>query len=594
MSDAPRSDLVVYRRAVREARPQLGRIALFFAIGLLGSPLSLLTPVPLKLVADSITASEPPSGLLTGLSPDGVLVLAAILVVVVALLKEVQSRLGELTRTYVSEALVLGFRARILQHAQRLSVMYHDSTGTADTTYRVMWDASAISLIAIDGLIPIVTATITAVSMLAIVAAIDPELGLVAIVITPLLLLSTRRYRRLIRPRYRHVKQVESAALAVVQEVLTSLRVVKAFGQEEREHARFMTRASEGVRARLRLAAAEGAFGVVNKGIVAVGTAAVLYVGAGHVRAGVISLGDLLLIVGYVAMLYDPISQITSKITKMQSSIVSAERAFALLDLAPDVIERPTATPLGRAIGHVTFEGVSFRYRDGPPALDDLSFDIAAGSRVGVLGATGAGKTTLVGLITRFADPTAGRILLDGVDLRDYRVADLRNQFGIVLQEPVLFSTTVAENIAYAREDASFAEIVEAAKSASAHEFITTLPRGYDTPVGERGMSLSGGERQRISLARAFLKDAPILILDEPTSSIDVGTEAAIIAAIDRLLEGRTSFLITHRRSAARDCDYWLRLDHGRLVGRRVRRRVKVSASRRPEPAVRSLGHVDV
>jgi len=593
MSGPPRSDLAVYRRAVREARPQLGRIILFFAIGLLGSPLSLLTPVPLKLVADSVVATEPPTGPLAGLSPDGVLVLAAVLVVVVALLKEVQSRLGELTRTYVSEALVLGFRARILQHAQRLSVMYHDSTGTADTTYRVMWDASAISLIAIDGLIPIVTAAITAVSMLAVIAAIDPELGLVAIAITPILLLSTRRYRRLIRPRYRHVKQVESAALAVVQEVMTSLRVVKAFGQEEREHARFMTSASEGVRARLGLAAAEGAFGVLNKAIVAAGTAAVLYVGAGHVRAGVISLGDLLLIVGYVAMLYDPISQITSKVTKMQSSIVSAERAFALLDLAPDVTERPTPTPLGRALGHVTFEGVSFRYRDGPPALDDLSFDVPAGSRVGVLGATGAGKTTLVGLITRFADPTDGRVLLDGVDLRDYRVADLRNQFGIVLQEPVLFSTTVAENIAYAREGARFSEIVEAAKLASAHEFITTLPRGYDTPVGERGMSLSGGERQRISLARAFLKDAPILILDEPTSSIDVGTEAAIIAAIDRLLERRTSFLITHRRSAARDCDLWFRLDHGRLVGRRRGRRAKASDASRPGPAVRSLRHAD-
>jgi ATP-binding cassette, subfamily B, bacterial len=593
MSDPPRSDLAIYLRALREARPQLGRIALFFGIGLLGSPLSLLTPVPLKLVADSVVATAAPIGPLAGLSPDSVLVFAAVLVVVVALLKEVQSRLGELTRTYVSEALVLRFRARILQHAQRLSVMYHDSTGTADTTYRVMWDASAISLIAIDGLIPIVIAAITAVSMLAVIAAIDSELGLVAIAITPILLLSTRRYRRLIRPRYRHVKQVESAALAVVQEVMTSLRVVKAFGQEEREHARFMTRASEGVRARLGLAAAEGAFGVLNKAIVAAGTAAVLYVGAGHVRAGVISLGDLLLIVGYVAMLYDPISQITSKITKMQSSIVSAERAFALLDLAPDVSERPTATPLGRALGHVTFEGVSFRYRDGPPALDELTFDIAAGSRVGVLGATGAGKTTLVGLITRFADPTAGRILLDGVDLRDYRVADLRNQFGIVLQEPVLFSTTVAENIAYAREDASFAEIVEAARLASAHEFITTLPRGYDTPVGERGMSLSGGERQRISLARAFLKDAPILILDEPTSSIDVGTEAAIIAAIDRLLAGRTSFLITHRRSAARDCDLWLRLDHGRIVARRRGRRVKASDAGRPAPAVRSLRRAD-
>ena len=593
MSGPARSDLAVYRRAAQEARPQLGRIALLFVIGLLGSPLSLLTPVPLKIVADSVIGNEPLSGPFAGLSPDTILVLAVVLLVAVALLKELQSRLGELTRTYVSEALVLAFRARILQHAQRLSVLYHDTTGTADTTYRVMWDASAISLIAIDGVIPIVTAAITALSMLVVIAAIDLELGLVAIAITPVLLVSTRRYRRLIRPRYRHVKQVESSALAVVQEVLTSLRVVKAFGQEEREHARFMTRASEGVRARLRLAFAEGAFGVLNKGIVAAGTAAVLYVGASHVRAGVISLGDLLLIVGYVAMLYDPISTIASKVTKMQSSIVSAERAFALLDQAPDVAERPGAIPLGRALGGVRSEGVSFRYRDGPLALADLSFEVPPGSRVGILGATGAGKTTLVGLLTRFADPTEGRLLLDDVDLRDYRVADLRNQFGIVLQEPVLFSTTVAENIAYAREDAAFDEIVEAAKSASAHDFIMSLPHGYDTHVGERGMSLSGGERQRISIARAFLKDAPILILDEPTSSIDVVTEAEIIDAIDRLLEGRTSFLITHRRSAARDCDVWLRLDHGRLIGRRSNRRTKTPEPGRRGRAVQRLGHAD-
>ncbi len=487
MSGPARSDLAVYRRAAQEARPQVGRIALLFVIGLLGSPLSLLTPVPLKIVADSVIGNEPLSGPFAGLSPDAVLLLAVGLLVAVALLKELQSRLGELTRTYVSEALVLGFRARILQHAQRLSVLYHDTTGTADTTYRVMWDANAISLIAIDGVIPIVTAAITALSMLVVIAAIDPELGLVAIAITPILLLSTRRYRRLIRPRYRHVKQVESSALAVVQEVLTSLRVVKAFGQEEREHARFMTRASEGVRARLRLAFAEGAFGVLNKGIVAAGTAAVLYVGASHVRAGIISLGDLLLIVGYVAMLYDPISTIASKVTKMQSSIVSAERAFALLDQAPDVAERPGAVPLGRALGEVRCEGVSFRYRDGPLALADLSFEVPPGSRVGILGATGAGKTTLVSLLTRFADPTDGRLFLDGVDLRDYRVADLRNQFGIVLQEPVLFSTTIAENIAYAREDAAFEAIVEAAKSASAHDFIMSLPLGYDTTSESAG-----------------------------------------------------------------------------------------------------------
>ena len=587
------SERSIYRRAFAEARPRAGLIALYLVIGLLASPLNLLTPVPIKIVADSVIGGQPLPGALGGLSPDAVLAFAALLLIGVALLRELQARGTELTRTYTSEMLVLGFRARILRHAQRLSVLRHDSAGTADATYRIMWDASAISAIALDGVIPIVVATVTAASMLTVVWNIDAQLGMVSIAITPLLLLSTGRYRKIVRPRYRHVKQVESSALAAVQEQLTSLRVVKAFGQEEREHARFMSRASEGVRARMRLAFSEGLFGVINKGIVALGTAGVLYLGALHVRSGLISLGDLLLILGYIALLYDPINTIASRVTRMQSSIASAERAFTLLDERPDVPESPYAIPLIRASGRIAFEHVSYRYGDAPLALDDISFSIPAGSRVGVLGATGAGKTTLLSLLTRFADPTRGRIVLDGYDVRDYRVADLRNQFGIVLQEPVLFATTIAENIAYAREDATFGEIVQAARMASAHDFIEALPAGYDTIVGERGMSLSGGERQRISLARAFLKNAPILILDEPTSSVDASTEASIIGAIDRLLEGRTCFLITHRRSATRDCDMWLELDHGRLIRRRADRRPKGVGPARRSRDVAVMATVD-
>jgi ATP-binding cassette subfamily B protein len=584
MTTRTASDWSIYRRALAEARPRAGVIVLYVAIGLLATPLSLLVPVPLKIVADSVLGSEPLPGGLRGLSPEAILALVAVLSVGIALIREVQIRGSELTRTYISEMLVLGFRGRILRHAQRLSVLHHDAKGTADAAYRIMWDANAISAIALDGVIPIAIAAITAAAMLAVIWAIDPQLGLVAIAITPVLLLTTRHYRRSVRPRYRHVKQVESSALAAVQEQLTSLRVVKAFVQEDREHERFMSRAKEGVRARLRLAASEGAYGIVNKAIVAAGTAGVLYIGALHVRSGEISLGDLLLVLGYVALLYEPINTIASRIAKMQSSLTSAERAFTLLDERPDVPESPYVIPLTRSSGHVVFEHVSYHYGNGALALDDLSFEVPAGNRVGVLGATGAGKTTLISLLTRFADPTRGRILLDGYDVRDYGVADLRNQFGIVLQEPVLFAATIAENIAYAREDANSLDVVRAAQMASAHDFIEQLPLGYHTLVGERGMSLSGGERQRISLARAFLKDAPILILDEPTSSVDVTTEASIIEAIDRLLVGRTCFLITHRRSATRDCDMWLQLDHGRLIRRRVARRhkVRVAASRSP------------
>jgi ATP-binding cassette subfamily B protein len=271
----------------------------------------------------------------------------------------------------------------------------------------------------------------------------------------------------------------------------------------------------------------------------------------------------------YLSQLYDPLRTIGKTSSSLQGYLTSAERAFALLDQAPDVEERPDARPLPRALGAIAFRNVYFAYEQGHTVLREVSFDVPAGARVGIAGRTGAGKTTILSLLTRFYDPDSGQILLDGEDLRDYKVADLRNQFAIVLQEPVLFSTSIAENIAYARPDASHEEIVHAARLADAHDFITRLPNGYQTRVGERGMRLSGGERQRISLARAFLKDAPILLLDEPTSSVDLRTESTIIDAMQRLMRGRTTFIIAHRLSTLSDCDIRLEVEDGRLAAAR-------------------------
>jgi ATP-binding cassette, subfamily B, bacterial len=271
-------------------------------------------------------------------------------------------------------------------------------------------------------------------------------------------------------------------------------------------------------------------------------------------------------VMGYLGLLYGPLNELSNSKATLQGALASAERAFSLLDKVPDVVERPDALPLVRASGTVAFRDVSFAYREDHRVLHDVSFEVYPGTRLGISGKTGAGKTTLMSLLTRFYDPTVGQVLLDGIDLRDYKLADLRNQFAIVLQEPVLFSTSVAENIAYARPEASKEEIVEAAKAANAHEFVVGLPRGYETEVGERGMSLSGGERQRIALARAFLKDAPILILDEPTSSVDTNTEAAIMEAMERLMRGRTTFMIAHRLSTLANCDARLQIEDGRVV----------------------------
>jgi len=277
-------------------------------------------------------------------------------------------------------------------------------------------------------------------------------------------------------------------------------------------------------------------------------------------------LGELLIVMTYLAQLYEPLKTLSKKVADLQSGLAGAQRVFSLLDELPEVVEQRDALPLLRASGGIAFRNVAFSYDGETPILRGISFEIAPGTRLGISGATGAGKTTLVSLLTRFYDPTAGQILLDGIDLRDYRLADLRNQCAIVLQEPVLFSASIRENIAYARPGAADEDIVLAAKAANAHGFIARLPEGYDTLVGERGMRLSGGERQRISIARAFLKGAPILILDEPTSSVDLGTEALILEALDRLMQCRTTIIIAHRLSTLAICDARIEIEHGRIL----------------------------
>jgi ATP-binding cassette subfamily B protein len=503
-----------------------------------------------------------------GTAPDSALALGAValLLFLIAVLTQVLNVAATLLRTYVGEKLVLGFRARLFRHAQRLSLSYHDARGAADSAYRIQWDAPCVQWVGVDALIPLAAAALTLALMFVVVVRLDWQLGLVAAGVCPLLFLITRRYRFRLRARAREVKERDSLVLSLLQEVLSALRVVKAFGQEEREHDRFVSRARDGLRARLRLAALESGFAALVALTFAAGMAAVLFIGVRHVQAGALTLGELLLTVTYLVQVYAPLEIISKKVGDLQASLVSAERAFAVLDEEPDVEERPDARPLRRATGAFEFSGVSFAYAEGRPVLDGVSFTVAPGARVGIAGATGAGKTTLVSLLSRLFDPSGGRITLDGTDLRDYRLGDLRNQFGVVLQEPVLFSASLAENIAYARPGASAEEIVAAAKAANVHDFISHLPHGYETQVGERGMQLSGGERQRISLARAFLKDAPVLILDEPTSSVDTATEATIMEALGRLMRGRTTFIIAHRLTTLDGCDVRLRLEHGRLA----------------------------
>ena len=557
-----RSDLAIYRRLFLQARPYWLHITGIFLLSLLDGPLGLVAPLPLKIAVDSGIGSQPLPRILDRIlpaniagSPSGILLFAAFLVVGVAALGGLLSLASTVLRSYTAEQLVLNFRKRVFAHLQPMSLRYHDAKGTADSVYRIQNDTVTLQYICMDSLTPFVTSVFTLAAMFYVTFRIDMELALVAMAIAPFLFLLSQKYRPLFRECSKEVKQIESSAMAVVHEVLSALRVVKAFGREQQEENRYVRRGTAGMWARIKLEFIGGAYSLVIGLLTAAGTAVVLWIGMRHVRAGELTLGSLLLVMSYLGQLYSPLKTIGKKAASLQGHLVGAERAFSVLDQERDVPERPNAVSLRGASGSISFRNVSFSYDEGHPVLHHISFDVPAGARVGISGRTGAGKTTLLSLLTRLYDPTSGAILLDGSDLREYRLADLRNQFAIVLQEPVLFSTSIAENIAYARPDATEEEIVRAAKLADAHDFILALANGYQTVVGERGMRLSGGERQRIALARAFLKNAPVLLLDEPTSSVDMKTEKAIMTATERLMQGRTTFLITHRLSTLEYCD---------------------------------------
>lgn len=565
------SDLRTYGRLLRQARPYWRHIGGIFALGLLATPLALLLPLPVKLAVDSVIGDEPIPWWL-GFVPDAVtnskgtlLLVVAVLMVVIALATQVVSFATVVLEAYTGEQLKFGFRTALFRNVQRLSLRYHDSRGVTDSLYRIQYDAPAIQWVSVNGITPFVSSALLLVGMLVVTASIDWQLALVALTVSPVLLTLTIAFRRRLREGWGNERNLDSSAMAVVQEVLASLRVVQAFGQEEREHGRYVERSVAGTRIRIRLAIADGLFALLMGVTVAIGTAAVLYIGIRHVQQGAITLGSLLVVMAYLAQIYQPLTTIAQSITSLQQSLASAERALFVLDQEPDVADPPRPISSRRARGEIAFADVTFGYDPGRPVLRDISFSIAPGTRLGIAGPTGSGKTTLISLMMRFHDPLSGVVLLDGDDIRRFRVIDLRSQFSIVLQDAVLFSTTIGENIAYGRPGAQPSEIVSAAKAGGIHDVITALPDGYETQVGERGMTLSGGERQRVSLARAFLKDAPILILDEPTSAVDVATETSLMASMERLMEGRTVVMVAHRLSTLARCDAFLQLTDGRI-----------------------------
>jgi len=563
-------------RLLSELRPYMLSILSVFAVSLTAIPLALVSPLPIKIIVDNVLGTQPLPGYLriittnpSQVSVQALVVIAIGILVVGTVLTNGQQLLNVWATNKVGNRITLETRARLFRQMQRLSILYHDTKGVTDSTYRVQYDALWLQLLAVDTLPTLVTSVFTVVGMILVMLVLDWELALIAMAVAPFMLLFTFVYRQRLRAGWKKVKTSESAAMSGAQESLSASRVVKAFGQEERENEQFFSRYSESARAALKVFVEGGVYNLLMGLVTAVGLAAVLYVGIGHVQSGTgtLTLGGLLIVNYYLTQIYGPLRDVGKRIIDVQKAFAGMDRFLEILDEEPDVKEAPNALQLTRANGRVVFEDVSFSYQQEHSVLQNVSFVLEPGSCLGVVGPTGSGKTTLSSLTLRFFDPTQGKITLDGVDLRQYKVADLRNQFAVVLQDTVLFSTTIAENIRFAKPKASMNEIVTAAKAAHVHEFITSLPDGYDTLVGERGMRLSGGERQRVSIARAFLKDAPILILDEPTSALDINTETAILDSMQDLMRGRTTLMIAHRPSTLRNCDTIVTLENGRIGG---------------------------
>jgi len=562
-----------FRRVLPYLRPYWRLAVLAVLVMLAGSLIGLLAPWPLQVLVDNVLGGKPLSPrlarLLSWAAADRfrlmvVVVLAGFLIV---LLQDTLNVLGNYVNVRVEQNMVLDFRSDLFQHAQRLSLAFHDHRRSGMLIYAVNFQGDAAARLVMT-VPPLVQSAVTLVGMFWIVFHIDRKLALLSLTVVPFLYYSVRYYVKHIQARLQRVMELEGESLSIVHEAISMLRVIVAFGREDHEHRRFRGQGRRAVDARIKVTVRQTLFTLAVNATTAAGTALVLGFGAYHVTQGKLTVGQLLVVMAYIAAVYNPLEAISTTIGSLQDVLMQLKIAFDLADLKPEIRDEPGAVDVGVSRGHVRFEGVNFSYTGRTDTLSDISLEAKPGQVVAIVGPTGAGKSTMVSLIPRFYAPESGRILLDGRDLRDITLKSLRRQISIVLQEPLLFSGTVAENIRYGRLEATDEEVREAAKAANAHEFVERLPEKYETIVGERGAQLSGGERQRIAVARAFLKNAPVLVLDEPTSSIDSRTEAVILDALDRLMVGRTTFMIAHRLSTIRKADVILVVDRGRIVER--------------------------
>ena len=552
----------IYRRVLRYYRPFLWQTIFGLCLALIGIGLNLLKPWPFKIIVDDFLRAGPT------IRPDWRmwLLLLCLALIGIQFLWGIINWSTNYLFVKIGLQALLKLRTDLYSYLQSLSLKYHDARRSSDSSFRVAYDSQSIQTIYNKGFTNIFGAVITLIGTFVIMLRLDWQLTLVSLGIVPLVVGAIYLFAHRIRRESTSIQEQESAVLAQAQEGLSSIRMVHAFGREDFEVRQFQQQARQSLQANLRLTLTNVNSALVISTLMVVGTAVMYYIGTLHVLAGTLTLGSLLIFSAYLLMLYQPLESLTYTAWAMEGATAGAKRCFEVLDRQDDVVDSPKAIAISSAKGAIAFQAVSFGYAAERYVLRDIDLRIEPNQIVGLAGGTGAGKSTLLSLVPRFYDPTAGSIALDGREIRQITKKTLRAQIAIVLQDTLLFSTTVRENIAYGQPDATEEEIIEAARRAQADEFIREMPQGYDSLVGERGGHLSVGQRQRIGIARAFLKNAPILLLDEPTSALDPATESAIMETIKELMRGRTTLIATHRLATIHNLHQIIVLDHGRVM----------------------------
>jgi ATP-binding cassette, subfamily B, bacterial len=556
-------------------RPHWKAISVAFAAVIIEGAASLFDPWPIKIVLDYAIGSGPMpewvASFIRATFGDGKLAIihfAAIATVVVAAMGAVSSYTQNYLTTKVGQMVMLDLRQTLYHHIQRLSLSFYDRAKIGDLISRVTTDVDAIQNFVSTALLGIVVNTLTLVGMLAVMFYFNWRFTLIALSVAPILFLQVYTLTRRIKQTTRAVRKKESEIVSVVAETLSSIRVVKAFAREDYEEKRLKKETLESIEMALQARSFKARLAPIVDVIVATGTCIVLWYGARLVLQGQLTAGALVVFLLYLGKMYKPMRDLSKMTDTVSKAVIGAERVRELIRAEDRVRDLPDARTAPRFIGRIEFDHVYFDYHGGQPVLKDISLRIEPGQYVALIGPTGAGKSSIISLIPRFYDPSSGRVLIDGEDARDFTLISLREQISFVLQETILFHAPIWQNIAYGKPEASRDEIIRAARLANAHEFIERTPEGYETMVGERGVTLSGGQRQRIAIARAIIRNSPILILDEPTSGLDASSEKLVLEALGRLTEGKTVIVITHHLETIIKADVIFTLKDGRIVER--------------------------